>query len=182
MGVGSTTFPRRNAKDKRGHDDAERMEDLIAFTRRSLGTAHPRPFGAAIVHTKSGKLLLRALNNVTQTLDPSAHAEVRAIRLATKRLKNLSLAGYTLYSTCEPCPMCMSAALWAELDRVIYGATIEDANRHFNQIQIPAREVAARSDMPCKVEGPWMRDECYALFTHPTMLRAIVELPTRKRK
>ena len=93
------------------------------------------------------KLLLRALNNVAQEFDPSAHAEVRAIRLATKRLKQLSLAGYTLYTTCEPCPMCMSTALWAGLDRVVYGATIEDANRHCNQIQIPATEVAARSDM-----------------------------------
>ena len=162
--------------------DPECMNALISFTARSLRTARPRPFGAAIVHTKTGKLLLAALNNVTQAFDPSAHAEVRAIRLATKRLKNVSLAGYTLYSTCEPCPMCMSTALWAELDRVVYGATIDDANRHFNQIQIPAVEIARRSDMQCVVEGPFLREKCYALFTHPTMLRAIRQLPTRKRK
>ena len=76
----------------------------------------------------------------------------------------------------------MSTALWAEVDRVVYGATIEDANRHFNQIQIPAAEIAQRSDMQCVVEGPFLRDECYALFTHPTMLRSIRQLPTRKRK
>lgn len=81
---------------------------------------------------------------VKQELDPSAHAEVRAIRLATKRLKQISLAGYTLYTTCEPCPMCMSTALWAGLDRVVYGATIADANRHCKQILIPATEVAAQ--------------------------------------
>jgi tRNA(adenine34) deaminase len=133
------------------------------------------------VNSKTGKQLLAALNNVTQSLDPSAHAEVRAIRLAAKRLGRVSLAGYTLYSTCEPCPMCMSTALWAELDRVVYGATIADASCHFNQIRIPAKEVAARGDMRCAVEGPRMRDECYALFTHPTMLRAIRKLPTRKR-
>jgi tRNA(Arg) A34 adenosine deaminase TadA len=181
MGVVSATSSRLSAKDKNARD-AECMEALIAFTARSLRTAHPRPFGAAIVHTKSGKLLLDALNNVMQAFDPSAHAEVRAIRLAAKRLKNVSLAGYTLYSTCEPCPMCMGTALWAELDRVVYGATIEDANRHFNQIQIPAEEVAARSDMTCPVDGPLMRDQCYALFTHPKMLRAICRLPTRKRR
>ncbi len=107
---------------------------------------------------------------------------MRAIRLATKRLKQLSLAGYTLYTTCEPCPMCMSTALWAGLDRVVYGATIEDANHHCNQIQIPATEVAARSDMSCVVEGPVLRDECYALFTHPHMLRAFRLWSTRKRK
>jgi tRNA(Arg) A34 adenosine deaminase TadA len=180
MGVVQTASPRPAAKEKFKRD-SEQMSALIAFTARSLHTSNPRPFGAAIVETRSGKLMLAALNNVTQALDPSAHAEVRAIRLAARKLKQVSLAGYTLYSTCEPCPMCMSTALWAELDRVVYGATIEDASRHFNQIQIPAKEVAARSDMACVVVGPKMRDECYALFTHPTMLRAIRQLPTRKR-
>jgi tRNA(Arg) A34 adenosine deaminase TadA len=158
------------------------MAALVDFTARSLRTPRPRPFGASIVHTKSGNLLLRALNAVALEFDPSAHAEVRAIRKATKRLRHPSLAGYTLYTTCEPCPMCMSAALWAGLDRVVYGATIEDANRHCKQIRIPATEVAARSDMPCVVDGPILRDECYALFTHPQMLRAFRLRSTRKRK
>ena len=158
------------------------MAALVAYTARSLRTSRPRPFGASVVHTKTGIVLLRALNKVAQECDPSAHAEVRAIRLATKRLKKISLAGYTLYTTCEPCPMCMSTALWARLDRVVYGATIEDANRHCNQIQIPATEVAARSDRKCAVDGPMMRDECYALFTHPHMLRAFRLWSTRKRR
>jgi tRNA(Arg) A34 adenosine deaminase TadA len=162
--------------------DLERMAALVSFTARSLRTASPRPFGASIVHTESGKVLLRALNAVAQEFDPSAHAEVRAIRKATKKLKHLTLAGYTLYTTCEPCPMCMSAALWAGLDRVVYGATIADANRHCNQIQIAATEVAARSDMRCVVDGPVLRDDCYALFTHPNMLRAFQLWSTRRRK
>lgn len=162
--------------------DLDRMAEVVAFTALSLRTPRPRPFGASIVHTKSGKVLLRALNAVAREFDPSSHAEVRAIRTATKRLKRLSLAGYTLYTTCEPCPMCMSAALWAGLDRVVYGATIADANRHCNQIRIPATEVAARSDMKCVVDGPLLRDECYALFTHPQMLRAFCLWSTRKRK
>ena len=157
------------------------MKELIAFTGRSLGTETPRPFGASIVHTRTGKTLLHALNNVMGEFDPSSHAEVRAIRKATKRLEQISLAGYTLYTTCEPCPMCMSTALWAGLDRVVYGATIEDANLHCNQIQIAATEVVARSDMRCVVDGPMMRDECYALFTHPQMLRAFRLWQTRKR-
>ena len=158
------------------------MAALVRFTGRSMLTASPRPFGAAVVHTGSSRVLLRALNAVRQQCDPSAHAEVRAIRLATKRLRKLSLVGYTLYTTCEPCPMCMSTALWAGLDRVVYGATIADANRHCNQIRIPAAEVAERSDMKCGVDGPTLRDECYALFAHPAMLKAFRRWSTRKRK
>ena len=172
----SSPGKRRDLRER----DAERMRALVAFTARSLRTERPRPFGAAVVRTRSGEVLLQALNNVAAEFDPSAHAEVRAIRLATKRLKKVSLAGYTLYSTCEPCPMCMSAALWAGLDRLVYGATIEDANRHFNQIQISAIEVVSRSDMTCAVEGPFLRDDCYGLFTHPKMLQAIRRWSTRK--
>ena len=161
--------------------DLERMAALARFTARSLSTSYPRPFGASIVHTESGKPLLRALNAVAREFDPSAHAEVRAIRLATKRLKKLSLAGYTLYTTCEPCPMCMSAALWSGLDRVVYGATIEDANNHCNQIQIHATEVAARSDMKCVVDGPVLRDKCYEIFTDPRMLKAFKLWSSRKK-
>ena len=162
--------------------DEQRMASLASFTARSMNTENPRPFGALIVHTKSGKQLVRALNAVRQRCDPSAHAEVQAVRLAARRIKQISLAGYTLYTTCEPCPMCMSTVLWAGIDRVVYGATIADANRHCNQIQMPATEVAARSDMKCLVDGPILRDECYALFTHPRMLRAFKLWSTRKRK
>jgi tRNA(Arg) A34 adenosine deaminase TadA len=185
MGVASS-FSRHLSGQKNRESgsvsDRERMGALAAFTARSLKTAMPRPFGASIVETSTGKLLLRALNAVRQEFDPSAHAEIRAIRLATKRLKTISLGGYTLYTTCEPCPMCMSAALWAGLDRVVFGATIEDANRHCNQILIPAAEVSARADMKCVVDGPLLREECYALFKHPLMLRAFRLWSTRRKK
>jgi len=158
------------------------MNELVAFTARSLGTDRPVPFGSSIVKTRGGELLVRSLNAVAKEYDPSSHAEVRTIRRATKKLKNISLVGYTLYTTCEPCPMCMSTALWAGLDRVVYGATIEDASRHCRQIHIEAAEVSERSDMRCVVDGPLLRDECYALFTHPTMLKAFRSWSTRKRK
>jgi len=179
MGIRSTASPTRRAGRKAGLDE-ERMAALVAFTARSLKTDRPVPFGSSIIHTRSGEILLRAVNAVAREFDPSAHAEVRAIRLATKKLKSISLAGYTLYTTCEPCPMCMSTALWAGLDRVVYGATIEDANRHCRQIHISAVEVVERSDMRCKVEGPVMREQCYALFTHPNMLCAFRTWSTRK--
>lgn len=158
------------------------MAELVAFTARSMETARPVPFGSSIVETRTGKVLLKALNAVAPEFDPSAHAEVRAIRKATKKLKKISLAGYTLYTTCEPCPMCMSTALWAGVDRVVYGATIEDANEHCRQIQIHAEEVNRRSDMACEITGPLLRDECYALFTHPAMLRAFKLWSTRKTR
>ena len=85
--------------------------------------ARPVPFGALIVNSKTGERLLRAVNAVAVENDPSSHAELRAVRLACKKLKQVSLAGYTMYSTCEPCPMCMANALWARLDRVVFGAT-----------------------------------------------------------
>lgn len=173
----ATTRPRRTGPAQ----DMEQMAAIAAFTARSLKTASPRPFGASIVHSRTGKVLLRALNAVRQEFDPSAHAETRAIRLAAKRMKRISLAGYTLYSTCEPCPMCMSAVLWAGLDRVVYGATIADANRHCDQILIPATEVAARADRSCIVDGPLLREECYALFTDPRMLRAFRTWSARKK-
>ena len=179
MGVNSAVFRSKGAASLAALDD-ERMAALVGFTARSLKTDRPVPFGSSIVNTRSGEVLVRALNAVAREFDPSSHAEVRAIRLATKKLKSISLAGYTLYTTCEPCPMCMSTALWAALDRVVYGATIEDANRHCRQIHIHAAEVAERSDMSCRVDGPLQREQCYALFTHPNMLRAFRGWSTRK--
>ena len=166
---------------KPDHDrDVEIMTGLVRFTAGSFTTDNPVPFGAAIVHSKSGTLLYRARNAVMRENDPSAHAELRTVRLACRKLGTPSLSGYTLYSTCEPCPMCMANALWARLDRVVYGATIEDANRHCNQIQIPAEEVSRRSDMPSAIEGELLRKECYALFTDPRMLKAFRKWSTRK--
>src|SRR5579863_2434256 len=149
--------------------DEKRMRALAAWTALTFQTPNPVPFGAEIVHTESGESLIRATNAVGEEHDPSAHAEVRTIRLACAELKSPSLRGYTLYTTCEPCPMCMACALWARLDRVVYGATIADAARFGHQIQIPATEVVKRSDMTCIVDGPIERDACFALFTDPNM-------------
>ena len=160
--------------------DEERMRELVRFTARRLETPFPAPFGALIVNTKTGERLMRATNAVMRENDPSSHAEVRTVRLACKKLKSTSLAGHTMYSTCEPCAMCIANALWARLDRVVYGATIEDANKHCLQILIPAKEVAKRADMHCVGEGPVLRELCYTLFTHPNMLKAFRSWSSRK--
>lgn len=151
--------------------DELRMMELVRFTAQTLDGVSPVPFGASIVHTDSGDLLMQAVNAVRRENDPSSHAELRTVRRAARKLKSPSLKGYTMYTTCEPCPMCMSNALWAGLDRVVFGATIDDASRHCKQIYVPAKEVARRSDMQVEVAGPVLRKACYELFTHPNMLR-----------
>ena len=83
------------------------------------------PFGALIV--KDGQLLSTGQNRVTRDNDPTAHAEVQALRSAGRALNNFSLTGCTLFASCEPCPMCAGAALWARVDRVVYAADREDA-------------------------------------------------------
>lgn len=162
--------------------DEERIREVYEFTARTLKTAHPVAFGALIVDTRTGKRLMLATNAVMREHDPSAHAETRTVRLACKKKKCPSLAGFTMYSTCEPCAMCMANALWARLDRVVYGATIEDASRFCMQIKIPAKEVARRSDMDCIVEGPVLRELCVTLFTHPNMQKAFRTWSTSKTR
>lgn len=162
--------------------DEERMRELFRFTARGLETTHPSPFGALIVDTHSGERLMRGVNRVMRESDPSSHAETRTVRLACKKLGRPTLTGYTLYSTCEPCPMCMANALWTGLDRVVFGATISDANRYTLQIHIPAKEVAQRSDMHCIVEGPVLRELFNTLFTHPNMQKAFATWSSSKKK
>lgn len=176
------TKPKR--KPTKAELDSSRMRELVAFTFQSYEKESPNPFGAEVINTKTGERLIRCVNAVGKENDPSCHGEVRAIRLACKKIKSPSLRGYTLYTTCEPCPMCMSNALWAGLDRVVYGATIADAAKHCFQIYLSAREVAAKGDMPeCVVTGPIEQELAYSLFTHPKMLAAFrVWMKGKRRK
>jgi tRNA(Arg) A34 adenosine deaminase TadA len=152
--------------------DRERMRSVAAFTAETLSTDHPVPFGADIVSTATGERLMRVVNRVGPDRDPSAHAETLAIRLACAKLATGSLKGYTLYTTCEPCAMCMACALWSGLDRLVFGATIADAARFVPQVTIAAKEVARRTDLHCIVAGPVEREVCLKLFTDPRMQKA----------
>jgi tRNA(Arg) A34 adenosine deaminase TadA len=104
------------------------------FLRRAIALATENvlrraggPFGAVIV--RDGRIVGEGVNTVTTMHDPTAHAEVNAIRAAAKALGTFSLAGCQLYSSCEPCPMCLAAAYWARIDGLYYGATAADAAR-----------------------------------------------------
>lgn len=153
--------------------DLSLMGDLAKGTASHLGKPTRTPFGSDIVETATGKRLLRRLNAVAREFDTTSHAEVRALRAATKKLKRLSLKGYTLYTTCEPCPMCMAAALWAGVDRVVYGATIDDAAKHCRQIYTYAKDLVKKSDLKCQVVGPVAQEQCTAIFEDPRMQAAI---------
>jgi len=83
------------------------------------------PFGAVIV--KGGKIIATGVNGVTKHNDPTAHAEVTAIRKASKKLGTFDLEGCEIYTSCEPCPMCLGAVYWAHLDKMYYGNTKTDA-------------------------------------------------------
>jgi guanine deaminase len=97
----------------------------IELAALGMSQGHGGPFGALIV--RGDEILAEGYNQVTGSLDPTAHAEVGAIRTACRVVGNFSLAGCEIYSSCEPCPMCLSAIYWARLDRLYFAATRQDA-------------------------------------------------------
>src|SRR4051812_13423533 len=105
-------------------NDEEFLRRAIEVCRQGIA-AGQSPFGAVIV--REGRVVVAAHNTVWRDLDPTAHAEVNALRAAAAALQSIELAGCTLYSTCEPCPMCLAASHWAKVDRVVFGAAIADA-------------------------------------------------------
>ena len=101
------------------------LRQALALAQQSLGSGAGGPFGALVV--RDGQVLGRGTNRVTTANDPTAHAEVVAIREACAAVRNFSLAGAELYASCEPCPMCLGAIWWARIARVHYAGTRADA-------------------------------------------------------
>jgi tRNA(Arg) A34 adenosine deaminase TadA len=101
------------------------MQRAIAMAVSNVTSGRGGPFGAVIV--KDGKVLAEGTNLVTATFDPTAHAEMVAIREACRKLGDFQLTGCDLYTSCEPCPMCLGAIYWARPARVFYGASAADA-------------------------------------------------------
>ena len=105
----------------------EFLRRAIHLATQNVGSGGGGPFGAVVV--RQGAIVAEGVNTVTASLDPTAHAEVNAIRAAAKALGSFTLAGCELYSSCQPCPMCLAAAHWARIDAIYYGAGAEDAAR-----------------------------------------------------
>ncbi|ADW69891.1 nucleoside deaminase [Granulicella tundricola] len=101
------------------------MQQAIDLATQNVLSGRGGPFGAVIV--RAGEVIATGINLVTATNDPTAHAEVTAIRNACAHLSTFELRGATLYSSCEPCPMCLTAILWSRIDTLYFGSTATDA-------------------------------------------------------
>ncbi len=130
-------------------DDERFMRMAIALATENVVSGRGGPFGAVVV--REGVVLATGVNQVTATNDPTAHAEVSAIRNACRELGTFELTGATLYSSCEPCPMCLAAILWARCGRLFFGNTAGDAaevgfddSYFYDQVRQPAD----RRDLP----------------------------------
>jgi tRNA(Arg) A34 adenosine deaminase TadA len=140
----------------------EFMREAIRISLEKMRGNHGGPFGAVVV--RRGRIVGRGWNRVTSTNDPTAHAEINAIREACRRLKTFRLDDCELYTSCEPCPMCLSAIYWARLKRVYYGNTRRDAAKIDFDDDLIYREVAqpiARRRIPMK---QLLRSEAFKAF------------------
>ncbi|MBD2525094.1 nucleoside deaminase [Nostoc sp. FACHB-133] len=135
------------------------------FMRLALAQAKEgdTPYGAVIV--KDNEVVAVAHNTVIRDNDPSAHAEINVIRSLTAKLKNHFLEGYSIYTTCEPCPMCATACVWSGLSEIVYGASIQDLiSINQSQINLSCEEVIAKSFRSIKVIKGILKNECLELF------------------
>jgi len=121
------------------------MHRAIELSEQNVKEEKGGPFGAVIV--KNGHIIAESANKVIEQNDPTAHAEVSAIRIACRELNTYDLSGCVIYTSCEPCPMCLGAIYWAHIDAVYYGNTKSDAaaigfDDHFiyNEIDLPLEQ------------------------------------------
>ncbi|HEY0837400.1 MAG TPA: nucleoside deaminase [Azospirillum sp.] len=146
--------------------DVDFLRRAIALSRTNMVASEGGPFGAVLV--QDGRVVGEGWNRVTSTNDPTAHAEVVAIRDACRALGTYQLTNATLYTSCEPCPMCLAAAYWARVERIVYAATREDAaeagfdDAHiYGEVALPIAErrlpmVCHLSDEARAVFGEWI--------------------------
>lgn len=132
----------------------------VAIAEAKLGDF---PYGAVIV--KDNKIVAQAHNTVKTDSDPTAHAEVNVIRSLTKEIKNPSLEGYTLYASCEPCPMCTAVCIWAGISEIIIGASIKDLiEAGVSQIDIASEEIIDKGFKQIKITRGLLKEESLQLF------------------
>ncbi len=139
------------------------MREAIRLARTKMQANCGGPFGAVIVH--QGKIIGRGWNQVTSANDPTAHAEMVAIREACRRLKTFHLDDCELYTSCEPCPMCLSAIYWAKLKKVYFASTRQDAAKiDFDDARI-YREVSKPIGKRSLLMKQLLRAEALKVFT-----------------
>ncbi|ADV68295.1 nucleoside deaminase [Deinococcus maricopensis] len=145
------------------------MQEAARLALENVTSGHGGPFGAVIV--KDGEIIARGANNVTASNDPTAHAEVTAIRAAAAKLGRFDLSDCEIYTSCEPCPMCLGAIYWARLQRVHYGCTQADADAIGFSDQFIYQELdkpKAERALPMLPEGREESLEAFRAWTHST--------------
>ena len=143
-------------------NDQDFMRLAIDCARRGIREGQT-PFGACIV--RDGAPAATEHNGVWTETDSTAHAEIRAIRQACRALRTIDLSGCAIYSTCEPCPMCFAACHWARLDRIVFGASIADAQAAgFHELTISNKVMKRLGGSGIEIVGGVLRDEAAALF------------------
>jgi len=144
-------------------DADELMRHAIAACRRGIANGQT-PFGAAI-GTRDGGLVCAVHNSVRCDCDITAHAEIKAIRVACRELSTIDLSGHVIATTCEPCPMCAAAIHWARLETVYCGASIIDAARAgFHELHLPCERLYREGGSVTRVITAVLEDECRGLF------------------
>jgi guanine deaminase len=138
------------------------MKRAIELALENVHSGRGGPFGAVIV--KDGAVIAEGVNSVTSSNDPTAHAEVTAIREACKKLGNFQLDGCELYTSCEPCPMCLGAIYWARPAAVFYGASAADAAAAQFDDAFIFREMAQPARLRKITMMQVMRDEALTAF------------------
>ncbi|MBI1861715.1 MAG: nucleoside deaminase [Deltaproteobacteria bacterium] len=142
--------------------DTDWMKEAVKIARTGIASGQS-PFGSSVV--KSDKLISSAHNTVWRDMNPTAHAEVNAIKEAAKTLGTVDLKGCTVYTTCEPCPMCLAAIHWSNATRVVYGATIEmAAQAGFRELFIPATKMVEMGKSQLEVIALPAATDCHTLF------------------
>ena len=142
--------------------DEDFMRIAIDKAREGI-LAGQAPFGAAVV--RDGQVIAATHNSVWLDGDPTAHAEVNAIRRAAAVSPAVFLPGCTMYTTCEPCPMCLAAIHWSKIERAVYGAAIADAAAAgFSELCIDARKMVEVGGSRLRVDLGPLREECRDLF------------------
>ena len=143
-------------------DNEAFMQEAIRLSIQNVEKGNGGPFGAVVV--KDGKIIARGVNNVTSHNDPTAHAEVVAIREACKLLKSFQLEGCEIYASCEPCPMCLGAIYWARPDKLFYANSKEDAAAILFDDQFIYEEIARPINERKLFTQQMLRDEALQAF------------------
>lgn len=144
------------------HPNKNLMERLIILAKENyVESGH----AVAALVVKDDEVVAEAVTTVARDKDSTCHAEINALRAAMKKLDSRTLVDCYLYTTFEPCPMCTSAAVWAKMKGIVYGASREDRTEHYPwRIMIPASEILERSTPKLELVSEFMREECRELL------------------